>query len=159
MGIAYLLFLIWAVLWKCGVPYIGDAEYRGLNLYPFRGNTNWELQFNLLIFIPLGFCVSSVFPKQAPWQKSVITLAISLSLEIAQYAIAVGKSDITDLLTNTLGGVIGIAAYCLLARLFGKNGRKAALIVCILLMSLVLYMTVSFIAFGLLNIGYMIIKL
>jgi glycopeptide antibiotics resistance protein len=95
----------------------------------------------------------------ALWQKSVITFAISLSLEIAQYAMAVGKSDITDLLTNTLGGIAGIAAHCLLTWLSGKSGRKATLIVCILLTLLVLYMAVSFIAFGVLNIGYMIIRL
>lgn len=48
-------FLAWAILWKCGVPFIGDGTQRIINLVPFHGNTRWEMQFNVLLFVPFGF--------------------------------------------------------------------------------------------------------
>jgi hypothetical protein len=55
MGIAFLLFLVWAILWKCGVPSIGGGAERTINLLPFSGNKQWELQFNIAVFVSFGF--------------------------------------------------------------------------------------------------------
>ncbi|GJM79889.1 hypothetical protein HMSSN139_23850 [Paenibacillus sp. HMSSN-139] len=38
-------------------------------------------------------------------------LIASLLLEIIQYVLALGSSDIDDVLLNTMGGVIGIGIY------------------------------------------------
>ena len=35
--------------------------------------------------------------------------AFSLAVEIIQFALAIGVTDITDIITNTLGGFIGLA--------------------------------------------------
>lgn len=45
---------------------------------------------------------------------------ISLAIEIFQFILSIGVTDITDLLGNTLGGIIGIVIFYLLAKLF-KN--------------------------------------
>jgi glycopeptide antibiotics resistance protein len=159
MGIAYLLFLTWAILWKCGALFIGDGAERTINLLPFNNNTTWEMQFNIAVFIPFGFYLSAYKQKMKFVMLIVVTLFVSFALEAVQFALAIGRSDITDLLLNTLGGMIGIAGFSILSRLFGKNGRKATFIVCVLLTLLVLYMTVSFAVFGQLNIGFMVIRL
>jgi glycopeptide antibiotics resistance protein len=40
-----------------------------------------------------------------------------LSFEIIQFVLAIGRSDFTDILANTLGGVIGIGIYQLIFKL------------------------------------------
>lgn len=159
MGTAYLLFLVWGILWKCGIPYIGDGSLRVINLLPFNGNTRWEMQFNLAVFMPFGFFLSAVKPKRTKAWLILITLLASFVLEIVQYILAVGRSDVTDILLNTLGGAVGIGTFYALKRLFGRHEPKATLAICILVTLLELYMTVSFIFVGQLYIGFMMIKL
>lgn len=48
----------------------------------------------------------------------------SLLLEVAQYVLAIGRSDITDLITNFMGGLLGLALYGMMARLL-KNRETA----------------------------------
>ncbi|MDR3052672.1 MAG: VanZ family protein [Coriobacteriales bacterium] len=159
MGIACVLFLVWAILWKCGVPFIGNGAERVINLLPFNHNTTWEMQFNIAVFMPLGFYLAAYRPKLKCIQLVGVTLLVSLALEVLQFALAIGRSDITDLLMNTLGGSIGIVAFYGLSKLLGRHERPATLVVCVLLTLLELYMTVSFVAFGQLNLGFMIIRL
>lgn len=45
---------------------------------------------------------------------------MSLSFEILQYIFAIGATDITDLIGNTLGGMIGIGIFYMCYKLF-KN--------------------------------------
>lgn len=50
--------------------------------------------------------------------KKIIPIFLtSLIVEILQYIFAVGATDITDLIGNTLGGVIGIGIFYLLIKL------------------------------------------
>lgn len=45
-------------------------------------------------------------------------------METMQYVLAIGHSDITDVLTNTVGGLLGLAVYSMVVRLIG-NREKA----------------------------------
>ncbi len=57
--------------------------------------------------------------------KKVIPIFItSLAFETLQYIFALGASDITDLIGNTLGGIIGIAVFMLLSKIFKNNTIK-----------------------------------
>lgn len=157
-GIAYLLFLVWAILWKCGFPFIGDGTQRTINLLTFN-NTWWEMQFNIAVFIPFGFYLSAAKEELKLMKQIMKAFLFSLALEVMQFILAIGRSDITDLLMNTLGGFIGIAALYVCSKLFGNYRRQAALVTCVMLTLLEVYMAVSFILFGQLNLGYMIIRL
>ncbi|MDR2501897.1 MAG: VanZ family protein [Oscillospiraceae bacterium] len=159
MGVAYAVFLVWAILWKCGMPFVGGGSERAVNLLPFNGNTRWELEFNIAVFVPFGFYLAAAKHGLTFIKQILTTLLVSFAFEAIQLILAVGRSDVTDLLMNTLGGIVGIAAFYALSKLFGKHERKAALVICILLSLLELYMAVSFIMFGQLYIGGMIIRL
>ena len=50
--------------------------------------------------------------------------AVSLLLEVSQYVLSVGASDITDVITNTLGALIGVLFYNISIKLF-KTEEKA----------------------------------
>ena len=45
----------------------------------------------------------------------------SFLLEAMQYVLAIGRSDITYVLTNTAGGLWGLAVYSIAARLIGNR--------------------------------------
>lgn len=109
-------------------------------------------------FLPYGFLLSAVVAKRLP-QQILVVISTSVLLEIAQYLLAVGRSDITDILLNTLGGVIGIVAYYLLTRLFGKHARTAVSIAFVLIAAFELYASVSFILFGAVWLGFMMFKI
>lgn len=151
-------FLVWATLWKCGMPFIGDAAQRVINVIPFQGNTLWEMQFNIFLFVPFGLTLSAIRPWKVSW-RVLIVAATSILLEIVQYALAVGTSDITDVLLNTLGGLVGIAAHGLLVKLFAKHSHAAILTVCALIIALEVYMSISFILFGMVRFGVMMVRI
>jgi glycopeptide antibiotics resistance protein len=158
MGIACTLFLVWAVLFKCGTASIGSGE-RVVNIFPFNGNTQWEMQFNIAVFAPFGFYIAASLRKLALPKLVLITLLASLALEIIQFMFAAGRSDVTDLLMNTIGGIAGIVVFYALARLFGKREHIGTLVLCAMMTAFEVYMTVSFIVFGQLNLGFMVIRL
>jgi glycopeptide antibiotics resistance protein len=47
-------------------------------------------------------------------------IGLTLTFEAVQFIFAIGRSDITDILGNTLGGLIGIGIYTLASKIF-KN--------------------------------------
>lgn len=152
------VFLIWAILWKCGVPFVGDSTQRSINIMPFNGNTMWEMQFNVFLFIPYGFLLSALVTKRVLWQILIVA-STSAFMEIMQYALAVGRSDITDMLLNTVGGIIGTVAYYLITMLFSKHRRIVIVAACALIAVLELYLSVSFILYGAVWLGFMVFKL
>jgi glycopeptide antibiotics resistance protein len=123
MFIFYALFLIWAILFKFHLPFIGDGTERVINLEPFKANTVAEKRFNLLIFVPLGFYISAVSPKWALLKGLFLALATSTAFEGLQYLLAIGRSDITDVILNTVGGVFGVLFFYILVALCRKNSK------------------------------------
>ena len=53
-------------------------------------------------------------------KKISVSFFISLTVEIAQFILAVGATDITDLIGNTMGGIIGVGIFHLFNMIF-KN--------------------------------------
>lgn len=151
--IIYLLFLVWSVLWKFNVPYIGDGALRLINLTPFSGNSNPEMRFNILIFVPFGLHISILAPDRALFKRAFVMLLASALFEALQYILAIGHSDVTDLILNTLGGIVGMAVFSILTQLFGKNARRALLVVCVAVTLFQLAVAVFFMLFGRIRIA------
>ena len=111
---AYLLMLLWLVLFKFSYDPVGvlrGHQTRGLNLIPFTRAHNGEMISNLVAFIPFGVMLGVNFKQVAFRYKIAAVFAFSLAVEILQYALAIGVADITDVIINTLGGLIGLALY------------------------------------------------
>lgn len=130
----YLVLLCWLILWKLEPPFIGAGSLRQLKLIPFVAGMGSgssepvEVFANFLLFIPLGIFLGVLAPHWK-WPRVVVTAAaISLALETAQYALALGSSDLTDLLVNTLGGWAGFGILTIAHRgLKGKTNEIVAL--------------------------------
>ena len=74
---------------------------------------------NIVIFVPLGIYLKML---RIDMKKTIIYGAgLSLMLEMLQFVIGIGASDITDVITNTLGTIIGIRIYCILLFIIKKR--------------------------------------
>jgi|SRR5687768_3226023 len=111
---AYLFILLWLVLFKFSYdPFavLRDFQTRSLNLIPFARTRNSEMISNIVAFIPFGVMLGVNFKQVVFRYKIAVIFAFSLAVEIIQYALAIGVADITDIIMNTLGGLMGLAAY------------------------------------------------
>ena len=62
---------------------------------------------NVLSFLPFGFLLGLLRPSLRLWQAAVCALVLSLSIEVCQWVLLSGISDIDDVIFNLLGGVLG----------------------------------------------------
>ena len=131
--VIYLIVLSWIILFKLqfDIRLLQDTRLRSINFIPFAGslivNGKVELSeiiLNIIVFIPFGVYMSMIFQNWGFFRKIVPIFTVSLLYEMMQYLFAIGASDITDLIGNTLGGVIGVAIYHILQRLLGKRTIK-----------------------------------
>jgi len=112
----YLALLVWVVLWKAHLPFIGRDDMREIKLVPFVSGEGYgfsdpyEVLANLLLFVPLGIYLGALGVKGAV----PIVIGTSLALEVAQFVLATGSSDVTDVIVNTAGGLIGLGLFALL---------------------------------------------
>ena len=125
----YMVLLTWIILFKMATSLEGLPRIRSVNLVPFgesvivNGRVDVsEIWNNLLAFVPVGIYLGMLGGARGFWKKAGIVLGISLGYEVLQFVFGIGASDVTDLLMNTLGGVVGIGGYVLLERLLkGKT--------------------------------------
>ena len=144
--IVYALLLTGVILFK--LPFY-SAEFsdgiRVINLIPLQGSFDgngvvWrEIIQNILIFVPLGIYISMLKSKWSFVKKILPIIGIAFAFEVIQFIFAMGRSDITDLLGNVLGGIIGIEIYALLYKILKcrtgliVNILALAVTVCVLL--------------------------
>ena len=150
--IAYLVILVWLVLFKFAgnVSAILHQHHRSLNLVPFaapsmlNGKINYgEIVFNCVFFIPFGLLLCVNFKKGGFLSKLAIILAFSLTAEITQYIFRIGATDITDVITNTGGGLIGLILYSLCNKFISDDKLDRIIIVggIVLLILFILFRT------------------
>ena len=125
--VIYLLTLFWILLFKFGVRF-SYMENRSVNLIPFReilisnGNIDaGEIILNVLIFIPLGIYAGVLFRRWTFWKKLFLFFLISLMFEGLQFMLSIGAFDITDTITNTSGGIIGLMIFEAIEKLFSNS--------------------------------------
>jgi glycopeptide antibiotics resistance protein len=66
---------------------------------------------NFMIFIPFGLLLGVNLKKITFWHKLAIICISSFAVETLQFIFAIGITDITDVITNTLGGLAGLLMY------------------------------------------------
>lgn len=132
--IIYLIVLCWILILKLGVEFSYMNERR-FNVVPFREfftptlAVDWGGTIaNVIIFIPLGVYVGVLFRLWSFKGKIIFCFMTSLVIEAIQFALAVGAFDITDIITNTFGGVIGLILFKVIAGISGSANRAQRLI-------------------------------
>ena len=128
--VIYLMALCWILLFKLGVRF-SYMENREVNLIPFReplmlnGKIDFgEIIMNVIIFVPLGVYTGMVFKKWIFGKNIFFFFLVSLIVEALQFILRVGAFDITDTITNTLGGIIGLLIFKTIEKVL-KNSVRA----------------------------------
>ena len=116
----YLAALTWIILFKLTVPsniWVLGRD-RVINLIPFYDtienkffNDFFDMTANIIVFIPFGIYAGVILRGVPMWQKAMTAAVLSAGYEAAQFIFAIGVTDITDVMMNTLGAVIGAAVY------------------------------------------------
>ena len=125
--IIYLIALFWILLFKFGVrfSYMGT---RNVNLIPFDKIDVAEIILNVVIFVPLGIYAGVLFKRWGFVKKLFFFFLISLMFEVFQFILRIGIFDITDIITNTSGGIIGLMIFQAIEKVF-NNSVKAKKII------------------------------
>jgi glycopeptide antibiotics resistance protein len=121
--IIYLIALFWILLFKLGVrfSYMGK---RNVNLVPFDKIDVSEIILNVVIFVPLGIYAGVLFKRWTFVNKLFFFFLISLMFEGLQFILRIGAFDITDIITNILGGIIGLMIFKAIEKLFNNSVKS-----------------------------------
>ena len=111
----YLLILLWLILFKFSSNLFSVFDQtRSLNLTPFADYSQVNLKemvYNFVVFIPFGLFLSINLKQANFWRKLAVVFIFSMTVEMIQFVFAIGAADITDVITNTSGGFLGLTLY------------------------------------------------
>lgn len=120
--IGYGVLLTWGILLKFALPpYYFPMLYRSLNLIPYHDLARtWngrldimEILLNIGAFVPLGVLLFLFLENKNLYKTILFCMGISLIFESIQFIFAIGMADITDVIHNSLGSLLGIFAVIL----------------------------------------------
>jgi glycopeptide antibiotics resistance protein len=93
-----------AYLHSIGVPDVVDYRFV-------------ERTANVLLFVPLGALAAAQFSRRHWWMAVVACVALSGFIELGQALLLPGRyASWSDILTNSVGGAIGVGVTMLLRR-------------------------------------------
>ena len=136
--LAYLLLLGYVLFYSSWFGREEHAEYRyNLTLFQEIGRYYglgvrtgswtlfwWNVIGNICVFLPFGAFLPKLFQKcRSVISVTILSLELSLVVEVAQLVMKVGSFDVDDLLLNTTGGILGYLIYrifSVVARIFKR---------------------------------------
>lgn len=113
--IGYLYFTLMPIV--TSLPFIFNHPYTSMNLKLFddlingRGDYLIQIILNIILTIPFGFLISCKIDKVNLFKVMFYAFILGITTELLQPLINARSADITDLLTNTIVGVIGYFVY------------------------------------------------
>jgi len=125
----YLCFVLYFTLMPIitSIPFIFNHPYKPMNLVPFidvlssRGDFIRQVGLNVIMTIPFGFLFPLTKKENSKFLKTVLyCFLLSLIIELLQPFTFNRSSDITDLITNLTGGIIGYIFYLIFRPLTNK---------------------------------------
>ena len=102
-----------SILIQMGILSRPIGSEKAIKWIPFQtpGGSNLIFLYalaNLVIFIPFGILVPKVFHGVNAWWKIfLVAFVASLCIEVIQYVLACGVSEVEDVIMNVAGGVVG----------------------------------------------------
>ena len=135
-----LLVPVWVLLFKssCEIFYIGKwngrviASEEMIRNFTHYANINprrifWgDMLLNILAFVPFGIYLEMLYHEKKAAEKILVMFLVSLAIEVTQFTLIIGATDIVDLIANTLGGIAGLLIMKLL---YHNNVIKVILVI------------------------------
>lgn len=115
----YLSFVLYFTLMPIitSIPFVLNHPYKPMNFVPFidvslgRGDFFRQVVLNIIMTIPFGFLFPLTRNRTAKFYRTVFfCFLMSLGVEILQ-PLFNRSSDVTDLITNVIGGILGYVFY------------------------------------------------
>lgn len=119
----YCLFIVWYTLLSRATRPARTADLR--LFWPFRnllagkptGKTDVIQNINnILFFIPFGLCLT----LKKWWKVLLVALCFSVVIEASQYVFALGLCELDDVISNTLGAMIGYWIWIGIKQIMGS---------------------------------------
>ena len=117
----YLSFVLFFTMMPviASIPFMLDHPYMPMNLVPFidvslrRGDFFRQVILNVIMTLPFGFLFPLTRDKRARFGVTVLfCFLLSFGIELLQPFFD-RTSDITDLITNVIGGALGYGLYAI----------------------------------------------
>ncbi len=138
MFFIYFLVLTWIIVFKMCTNWdaiAGLGNVRSINLIPLKGSmiVNGRLSLseiiqNVIAFLPFGVYLRALSEDKMIIKEVGAIALISVIYETLQYVLAIGRTDITDVIANTIGGAAGILVCILIEKLCRKEERSLLVI-------------------------------
>ena len=130
--IAYLLAVAYVTIFSRSEVRVGTGEG---GIYMFRFDMIQEavrtrslqpvnhLLLNVAMFVPIGFLLPFLYPeKLGKWSYALMAgMLCTTVIEAVQMLFRLGQADLTDIVTNILGALVGRALYGVFRRLFPRD--------------------------------------
>ena len=81
------------------------------------------MTFNAMLFVPMGYLLLLWFRRlrKRPWLAVVICIAVSVGIELLQEWTGLGMADWKDVVSNALGGAVGVLIVKLTERWLSRD--------------------------------------
>lgn len=119
--IGLLLLLQYVILLSCITVVLRPAQDTHMfNFMPFwsyrafyegQNAVMAEKIVNVALFIPIGVLLPVAFREIKWYNLLLISVLISISIEVMQFVLYRGYSEVDDVIHNTLGALIGLGLY------------------------------------------------
>jgi glycopeptide antibiotics resistance protein len=125
----FLVILAFIGFWQSPVDEPVQGELSAvLELLHSHGIPGWfnymfvEATANVVLFVPVGIVAPLAFPNQRWWRNAALGLGVSGCMELGQLLFLSSRVvSPLDLVTNTAGGVLGIALAQALLRVLKRR--------------------------------------
>lgn len=119
----YVFLLVWIIIFKCTLPNTFSTDFISKSIeyrftrgivplsYSFYTYQAQDIILNVLVFLPLGIYLPFMLKK---WWAFLIIPAVSILFEVIQLLTGFGWFDTMDIISNVLGGYVGVGIYVLL---------------------------------------------
>ena len=103
----YLVFIVYMTLMgrEAGNGRLQLKLFWSYRLFWSNPKVRMEILNNIWLFVPLGTILYRLFPRV---YIVFVPILISIAVEVSQYLLGVGLCEVDDVVSNGLGGLIGI---------------------------------------------------
>lgn len=125
----YICIVIYLTLMPIltSLPSVLNSSIFSMHLLPFddvlnhNGDAIFQVIINIIMFIPFGYLLPQV-KKLNFFQVVLLAFLFTLSIELLQPILNSWRiSDVTDVITNTIGGIVGYIIYKIVKKLKSNN--------------------------------------
>lgn len=125
LGYFFLLYLNYTL--KMTLRFAHPIFNPHINLIPFKDGFTIENLLNIVLFMPLGFFLPTLWEKYRNiWSTFYYGLFLTLFIEVGQLFVD-RETDINDLMMNTIGAIVGWVIFNAMRRIFRKFFTKTAI--------------------------------